>query len=589
MRQQNLNPTQKSFVPSHPYTKVVQHSPHPIEELQSAIGNRAVNQLLANQPTVQVKPMFKGLSHELAIQPKLTIGAVGDKYEQEADRMAANVVNKIHAPQNQAIQREEMPEDDEALPPTIQRFAESSGGIAATPDLEASIQQARGGGQPLPEQVRKPMEQAIGADFSGVRVHDNPASHQLNESIQAKAFTTGRDIFFQQGMYTPGSRSGNELLAHELTHVVQQTHQSSPESSIVQMSPAQATIGNRNGAKLHKSNRKKVARGEASKISVRSGGIFDSGIKSTIPFNATITVDFAKTAQGGTYVWTQYNQQEGYINVAHIAESNTRWRNHQQANIVSETSEFLDSIGAKNGVGGFNLPQGNLTVANVPTLNNFNVAPVTSMTAPVNLTRQQRRFLAGRFTGLDDREVYQRGFIVRYQDYPDRFHRMMKQGKVLWTLDVDDILSIGSPANNKHAVVAGGKDVWAAGEASLKSAVDYHKEQGNITDKHLNMWGDIISKERIIKQLIDVYHEAETSKQVTDEKEELDKLVQDIGGQSVVDFITEIQEKVAPGDLTVVLDFGSGHYAPRGAWKKATNAWERAGFKVEWDSRSQWV
>ncbi len=66
------------------------------------------------------------------------------------------------------------------------------------------------------------MEQAFGADFSQVQVHTDSKSNKLNESIQAKAFTTGKDIFFKQGEYQPDNQPGQELLAHELTHVVQQ-------------------------------------------------------------------------------------------------------------------------------------------------------------------------------------------------------------------------------------------------------------------------------------------------------------------------------------------------------------------------------
>jgi hypothetical protein len=66
------------------------------------------------------------------------------------------------------------------------------------------------------------MEQAFGADFSGVKIHTGSQSHRLNRSIQARAFTTGRDIFFRSGEYNPGSTAGQELLAHELAHVIQQ-------------------------------------------------------------------------------------------------------------------------------------------------------------------------------------------------------------------------------------------------------------------------------------------------------------------------------------------------------------------------------
>ncbi|MEH1916916.1 eCIS core domain-containing protein [Nostoc sp.] len=62
------------------------------------------------------------------------------------------------------------------------------------------------------------MEQAFGADFSGVKVHTNGQSDQLNRSIQARAFTTGQDVFFREREYNPGSQGGQELL----THVVQQ-------------------------------------------------------------------------------------------------------------------------------------------------------------------------------------------------------------------------------------------------------------------------------------------------------------------------------------------------------------------------------
>ena len=72
------------------------------------------------------------------------------------------------------------------------------------------------------------MEQAIGADFGRVRVHSDAQSDRLSRSIQARAFTTGQDIFMRQGEYRPQERSGQELLAHELTHVVQQNGRSEP-------------------------------------------------------------------------------------------------------------------------------------------------------------------------------------------------------------------------------------------------------------------------------------------------------------------------------------------------------------------------
>jgi hypothetical protein len=183
------------------------------------------------------------------LQAKLAIGKPGDKYEQEADRVAQQVVSNLHAPtpgqsdrsqnlQREAvpeeedklqrqpeasvIQREEMPEEQDKLQMKPSKPLQDNEERLPTSNLEASIQKARGSGQALSDDIRTPMEQAFGADFSGVKVHTDAQSHQINQSIQAKAFTTGHDIFFRQGAYNPHSQQGQQLLAHELTHVVQQ-------------------------------------------------------------------------------------------------------------------------------------------------------------------------------------------------------------------------------------------------------------------------------------------------------------------------------------------------------------------------------
>lgn len=108
----------------------------------------------------------------------------------------------------------------------VQRVMELSrqgeGEAEATPEVEAAIEQARGGGRSLDSGIQRQMESAFGTNFSGVRVHTDSTADALNQSLSARAFTTGQDIFFRQGEYNPGSSSGKELLAHELTHVVQQ-------------------------------------------------------------------------------------------------------------------------------------------------------------------------------------------------------------------------------------------------------------------------------------------------------------------------------------------------------------------------------
>lgn len=204
---------------------------------------------ISRQAVPKIQPLDKPLTHDISriplrSQAKLSISQPGDIYEQEADSVAQQVMQRMAQPVNhQSIQREALPEEEElqmksldnctlqrkALPeeeeelqmkPMVQRQSEAE--MPAAPDLEASINQARGGGVAIADNIREPMEQAFGADFSGVKVHTDGQSDHLNRSIQARAFTTGQDVFFRQGEYNPGSRGGQELLAHELTHVVQQ-------------------------------------------------------------------------------------------------------------------------------------------------------------------------------------------------------------------------------------------------------------------------------------------------------------------------------------------------------------------------------
>lgn len=102
----------------------------------------------------------------------------------------------------------------------------SGGGIIeggrVHPDVTAQINSARGGGTPLAPNLAEQMGGRLGDSFADVRVHNDGLSDALARSVQARAFTTGADIFFAQGEYRPQSSAGRELLAHELTHVVQQ-------------------------------------------------------------------------------------------------------------------------------------------------------------------------------------------------------------------------------------------------------------------------------------------------------------------------------------------------------------------------------
>jgi hypothetical protein len=138
----------------------------------------------------------------LPIQPKLTVNTPGDRYEQEADAVSEQVV------QGGGQQ--------------VMRQTGAGAGMAAPPGFSDQLH-AAGSGSALPEGTRRNMEQGFGADFSGVRIHTGEQAAQLNNSISARAFTLGSDIYFNQGAYAPHSAEGQRLLAHELTHTIQQS------------------------------------------------------------------------------------------------------------------------------------------------------------------------------------------------------------------------------------------------------------------------------------------------------------------------------------------------------------------------------
>jgi hypothetical protein len=95
-----------------------------------------------------------------------------------------------------------------------------------------AIDHSRHRGSTLPRHSREKFENGLGTDFSNVRIHDGPQHHQLARSLNAKAFTTGSDIYFGEGRYRPGTRDGDRLLAHELTHVAQQSSETVQAKSL---------------------------------------------------------------------------------------------------------------------------------------------------------------------------------------------------------------------------------------------------------------------------------------------------------------------------------------------------------------------
>jgi hypothetical protein len=92
----------------------------------------------------------------------------------------------------------------------------------AHPDIESAIAQTRGSGQKLDDSTREKVGDGLGDSLSDVRVHTDDHAASLAQSVSARAFTTGSDVYFAKGEHNPGSSDGQQLLAHELTHVVQQ-------------------------------------------------------------------------------------------------------------------------------------------------------------------------------------------------------------------------------------------------------------------------------------------------------------------------------------------------------------------------------
>lgn len=185
------------------------------------------------------------------IQPKLTVGAPDDPYEREADSVADKV---MRMPEQDFIQHKPGEEDDkkvqlkrnagtnfiqrkceecdkeekihrkplsQAITPFIQTKSDGEGSVSVP--MSSSIENSRGNGSALDGSTQSFMENRMGADFSNVKIHTDSESVQMNTELKAQAFTVGNDVYFNQGKFEPHNEEGKRLLAHELTHVVQQT------------------------------------------------------------------------------------------------------------------------------------------------------------------------------------------------------------------------------------------------------------------------------------------------------------------------------------------------------------------------------
>ena len=190
----------------------------------------------AADKTAQFGHNFEGINLFSIVQPKLRVGQPNDRYEQEADKVAEQVMRMP------CQQCEDELEDDDAIPaksianeinPLVQKKAIFEGReimqrrsaddqtASVCPRLESRIL-SMGEGQPLPRSERDFFESRFGQDLGRVRLHTDERAARMAGAMNAQAFTLGHDVAFGSGQYKPETSNGKKLLAHELTHVIQQ-------------------------------------------------------------------------------------------------------------------------------------------------------------------------------------------------------------------------------------------------------------------------------------------------------------------------------------------------------------------------------
>lgn len=167
------------------------------------------------------------------VQAKLVVGPVNDPYEQEADRVADQVMRMpdsevaiqracTDCEEEEQVQRQADGEEEEEQSIQGKREGSAAGGPVTTKHA-AQIASIKTGGEPLRPSSRNFFEQRFGHDFGSVRIHSDDRAAQSAKSIHAQAYTTGQHIVFGAGHYSPDTNTGQRLLAHELTHVIQQS------------------------------------------------------------------------------------------------------------------------------------------------------------------------------------------------------------------------------------------------------------------------------------------------------------------------------------------------------------------------------
>jgi hypothetical protein len=152
------------------------------------------------------------IQQESRIWPKLEISQPEDQSEKQADKVAEGVTKGDVNISRMALDQ---------TPSDINAKSEDTG-MSTTPDFDQQLQSTKGQGSKLEGTVQREMESHLGSDLSGVNIHTGGDAQQMSADINAKAFAHGQDVYFNEGQYNPSSEQGKGLLAHELTHTVQQ-------------------------------------------------------------------------------------------------------------------------------------------------------------------------------------------------------------------------------------------------------------------------------------------------------------------------------------------------------------------------------
>jgi hypothetical protein len=199
----------------------------PISPLPQPVHAAAPGQIKA--PPDSNQQGITGSLPSVHLQPKLQVGSVDDPLEQEADAVADQVMRMpkdhfIHRKCAECEKEEEKklhrkPSDESSIP-FIQ--TKSEGNPTVHGSIANAITSSKGNGSPLDGDTQSFMSSRFGSDFHHVRIHTDNEAIQLSKDLNAKAFTVGSDIYFNEGQYQPNTAEGNKLMAHELTHVVQQ-------------------------------------------------------------------------------------------------------------------------------------------------------------------------------------------------------------------------------------------------------------------------------------------------------------------------------------------------------------------------------